>query len=796
MQEPEVPQLGDLAPHGNQISEPHVQVPRLQLDPPPSYEDAFQSGPDQSGNQSPSLDGHQLSGSFEYIVVNEDLSVPARPRSAASTDTRREAATAFLDFDGVHYKDRSETSTIRSERVEEADIIGPTGQPLPDIPLQAPPNEGMIYYPAPVPTVIKLPQRLSKLPPAVSRDDRRSQVLEQLLPGDRQRPAQLGPPNAEGQYDVAAPPETLQQRRSLEPGRTLETLPPQLRASAYFDHPSFRQDVTVKEDSAVATLESILDASTNAPVGAFTDHPMMSRNQRPVTSYEPGARKSFYSLKPDVGMRNRSTEMLGDYRGSSPSLMLGNEGPSHSRSSSASHNIPKHDGGQDDPSPSPDNRSSMHLDTVGVLDDADHPDLEAEIPEEMLGQNERYTQPTTLLAELQIRKEHQRQRNKTAATAFPNGMRATLLELDAVAEVQKASRKFKRVPLAWEEPRGAEDGPPGDDDEEVPLGVLVPGAKSRPPEQERSSMFFGQRNASTDRLSRLSPDFGRENHPNPNRQTRGTSSHSAYRLEVPGLTGEEDHRRDEPLLQGMKRLTTREGGSPGQRPAASPSSDFAADLLSRFGGESPNEEAARKSPQKRISRPQIQRRVQSEFIPRPSDGPRFNRVMPPQDPRANMQMYPPTAAHPANVPSPGFAMPSSQLPQMTPEAFQQLLASRASYYGWRSTMGAAVAAPPWMGPPGGMNAIGAPPAAAGNIRQTWNNMPPMGYGAMNQSMTQLNAGPRASRGWQTSPYAMSTPLPQGTPAQGGIPHLQPPTPIGQQPVEQDPINRWRLHIQP
>ncbi len=613
-------------------------------------------------------------------------------------------------------------------------------------------------------------------------------MLEKLVPQDRERPAQLAPPNVEGPHDVAARPETLNQRRSLDPGRTLDNIPPQLRASAYFDHPSFRQDVTVKEDSAVATLESILDASADAPVSAFTDHPMAGKNRRPVTSHESGPRKSFYSLKPDLGMRNHSTEMLGEYGGSSSSLMPGNERPSHSRSSSASQNIPRNDVGQDGPFPSTDNRSSMHLDAMGPVDDASHVELEQDASEELLGREDRYNQPTTLLAELQMRKQHQRQRNKTAATAFPNGMRATLLEMDAVAEVQKASRKFRRVPLAWEEPRGPEDGPPGDEDEEVPLGVLIPGAKTRPVEQERSSMYFGQRNASTDRLSRLSPDFAPERHPSPNRQTRGTSSHSAYRLEVPGLTIEEDHRRDEPLMQGMKRLTTRDEQSP-RRPARSPSSDFAADLLSRFGGESPNDEAAKKSPQKRASRPQVQRRVQSEFIPRPVDGPPPNRVMPPQNPRANVQMHPP-APHPAQVPSPGFAMPSFQPPQMTPEAFQQLLASRASYYGWRSTMGAA-ATPPWMGPPGAMNAVGAAPAAAGP--RSWNNMP-MGYGAMNQSMTQLNAGPRASRGWQTSPYAMSTPLPNGTPAQLGVPHLQPPAPI--EPVERDSINQWRLHIQP
>lgn len=86
-----------------------------------------------------------------------------------------------------------------------------------------------------------------------------------------------------------------------------------------------------------------------------------------------------------------------------------------------------------------------------------------------------YAQPTTLLAELQLRKLQQKSRNRTAATAFPNGMHSTLLELDAVAQVEKAKRQGQRTRLAWEDPSlKAQDDQREDEDEDVPLGVLYP----------------------------------------------------------------------------------------------------------------------------------------------------------------------------------------------------------------------------------------------------------------------------------------------------------------------------------
>ena len=80
--------------------------------------------------------------------------------------------------------------------------------------------------------------------------------------------------------------------------------------------------------------------------------------------------------------------------------------------------------------------------------------------------------PTTLLAELQLRKQQQKMRTRPVHKAFPNGMHSTLLELDAVAQIEAKQRRGKKVNLAWEDPDMNPDAQE-EDDEDVPLGMLV-----------------------------------------------------------------------------------------------------------------------------------------------------------------------------------------------------------------------------------------------------------------------------------------------------------------------------------
>ena len=56
-----------------------------------------------------------------------------------------------------------------------------------------------------------------------------------------------------------------------------------------------------------------------------------------------------------------------------------------------------------------------------------------------------FVQPATLLAELQVRKAQLKSRNRTAATAYPQGMHSTLLQMDAVEEINTRKRRQQRV---------------------------------------------------------------------------------------------------------------------------------------------------------------------------------------------------------------------------------------------------------------------------------------------------------------------------------------------------------------
>ncbi|KFY83297.1 hypothetical protein V500_10104, partial [Pseudogymnoascus sp. VKM F-4518 (FW-2643)] len=77
--------------------------------------------------------------------------------------------------------------------------------------------------------------------------------------------------------------------------------------------------------------------------------------------------------------------------------------------------------------------------------------------------------PTTLLAELQLRKQHAKTRTQHPPQAA--GSRSTLLELDAVALVESKARQQKRITLAWQDQHPEEE----EEDDDVPLGVLFPG---------------------------------------------------------------------------------------------------------------------------------------------------------------------------------------------------------------------------------------------------------------------------------------------------------------------------------
>ena len=460
-------------------------------------------------------------------------------KSRASTDTFRQANGLFMDFDGVHaghqsdgqqdFADFDEVHTAHQSQHPEdiPDNIHanqrvstyPPPASRPTSYMEPTPTENMVYYPAPVPMMLNLPKRLSKLPAAPHRDKRRSELLGSL-PKEARQSAPWLPDVLESPDDRSSHDEDDQSMPGGEmKRRTMADLPPQLRASMFFDQPAARQDVKVKEGSAVATLDSILDASAFAPVSAFTDHPFAGRvgtevygrapvkpkdNVTPVEADAPRKRRSSVNL---LSKRTSSSNLLEHSRKRSSTTLLTKresssnllEDPKKRNSLMSLGNV---FGRRNSSAQALDNTEEYHEVEAAEMHGEETPlqqedgeygptnfnDAEEETEEpEGEQDNEWIGQPTTLLAELQMRKQQQKQRNRTAATAFPNGMHSTLLQLDAVAQVQKQARKQKRTHLAWEDPELNHAGVGDEDDEDVPLGMLFP--KRQMDAVERSRRF-------------------------------------------------------------------------------------------------------------------------------------------------------------------------------------------------------------------------------------------------------------------------------------------------------------------
>ena len=384
--------------------------------------------------------------------TEEELHEGPEPRN--STDTSRETRDLFTDFDGVHHGLQEGQGHLRRVSLTRPPLA--SNGTAHDEPLA---GQKMVYYPAPVPMMLNLPQRLSKLQDVSDRERRRLQALSVVPPEMRSSAPWLK------EQDEAP----LDARRNTQ---TLNYLPPQLRASAFFDRPSAQQDIKLVNSSAVATLDSLLDASAHAPVSAFTDHPIagrlggevygMATNQRDKdvvakVKVKKIKRQSSFSNMLKMGSTFRVSRMGSDPDGGD---VLDDEAI-HTRTS---HELDR----SDLIAPSDDEEGSEE----GGEEEGGGSD-----EEDAVADNRAYLgPPTTLLAELQMRKAAQKSRNRTAADTFPNGMHSTLLELDAVTQLQQKSRKLKQVTLAWEDHEEADREI--FEDEDVPLGILFQGRKA------------------------------------------------------------------------------------------------------------------------------------------------------------------------------------------------------------------------------------------------------------------------------------------------------------------------------
>ena len=540
---------------------------------------------------------------------------PTEIHRPSSADTYRQAQAAglFADFAGIHTATHEapadgQVTQDEARPRQSSNRISSAGRPQSF--LEPVPGENMVYYPAPVPMMLNLPQKLSKQPRAPQIDKRRSAMLSGLDPNARKSAAWL-PPVVDGEGEIATgevePPQQHKNRR-----KTVGDLPPQLRASMFFDYPSVQQDVEMKGGSAVETLDSILDASAFAPVSAFTDHPIAGRVGKEVygkahddrrASYLPldepethkrrssmnllKKRNSSSNLLQDTQKRNSSLLSLGFGRrkSSGPQLEDELEDPEHLAGPMPSEVTPLRNG---DEAPEQVEDEGEFFDAQSQVD-GERADEESELIGSYNGA------PTTLLAELQLRKEQQKQRNRTAATAFPNGMHSTLLELDAVAQIQKQARTKKHTHLAWEDPGAQYLGAENEDDEDVPLGMLFPGRKPKTNghrgghDTDRPLGLIARREMEDNeplshRRARLRGEPSVARTPSPD--CKGTM----YTLDMPDLQNNVDQQtapvddevEGETLAQRLKRLkATRIPSSNKTRPI---SGDFASEIMSQFGG--------------------------------------------------------------------------------------------------------------------------------------------------------------------------------------------------------------------
>ncbi|RYP50994.1 hypothetical protein DL768_003578 [Monosporascus sp. mg162] len=575
------------------------------------------------------------------------------PTPTGSTGTYEQAEGAFADFDGAHCSPDADFEDVPFHSFEQG-LMGSTpllpqaGHEYPDQSRPAVPRplletterpksyldpetgNTMLYYPARVPVMLNLPGKLSKKPKSEVRNVRRSEILSAMPEANRQSGAAWLPEiqtehllgsfgsksdfsashrqvGQEGEHSMLPHPDehgqaqprpstdleekrksrmsVLDTQKRMSQLPNLESLPPQLRASAFFDLPSESPNIELKDGSAMATLDSILDASAKAPVSAFTDHAFagslgtevygLDRKRKShlqkagdATSniLEPKKRSSFLHLrKPSAFSRHSDSkdDKRDTLEASEKSRSLKNdEGDERERLSS-------------------------------TIDDGPVQEGEQEEGEEMMYDGP----PTTLLAELQMRKQQQKMRTRAPAQTHPNGLHSTLLELDTVAELERRARIGKKVNLAWEAPSA--DGADDSEDDETPLGLLM--AKkghgndivaalaevNRPPglmEQKemeeneplsrRRARLQGHETGPTHRQSRMTLNPG-------SRMVGGGLRTPSPRLQVHTPEGNENE--NETLGERMRRLRAREEAEnplPRARPV---SAAFSTELLSQLG---------------------------------------------------------------------------------------------------------------------------------------------------------------------------------------------------------------------
>lgn len=495
--------------------------------------------------QAPAPDHRELNqDQFDPVLSGKPME---RRSTTASNDTYQQARKLFADFDGVHFvTSGSDRSSFRNVPLTRPPLAaGSESHKEPQS------GENMVYYPAPVPMMLNLPPRLSRRP-AAEQEKRRTQLLGSA-PLERRKSA----PRLSGQGEDSSQDHEGKGRRRSKP---VGDLPPQLRASVVFEPPAGSVDVQPKQASAVATLESILDASAHAPVTAFTDHPFAGRlgsevygsaNNKARSKGLADPRSKRRSLKHDAFPSGRQPSSVGLGDGEVDAADV-HEGTSLRTDASSSR------GHDDDSGSSTDGGTdSAYSSTDQELEDSD--------------EDPGYVgPPNTLLAELQLRKQELKHRRRTAANSV--GLQATLLELDTVAQKQSERRRQKRITLAWEAPHPTQ--PEDEDNEDVPLAMLYPHKANLPEDARPMGLLEKREMEDREPLSKRRARLRRENPVGPpDREERASV------VDIQGAEAAEPDSGDEgeTLGQRQKRLKAE------NRTSAAAESEFTAEVLAEIG---------------------------------------------------------------------------------------------------------------------------------------------------------------------------------------------------------------------
>lgn len=450
---------------------------------------------------------------------------------------------------------------------------------------EPPPSENMVYYPAPVPTRLNLPKRISQQPSHTINAMRRSKLLGSMPPGAWQSVLSLntaGEPKdiSRNADEGAALDNNDEQRHQRQSVLNFTKLPPQLRASVFFDHESVPHQIEVKDGSAVATLDRLLDASACAPA----DHSLQdldlsggpsSKGHKRVKSgalaslFDPksDANKSRMSLLPFKKFSSSKTAHFKQDGAVKDDYPIDSDNEAYQTCGDELDGIQQHDRTDD----------NVHGDENNTA----HEEGEHKAKSGMPSLEEQYmATPNTLLAELQSRKQQLRSRNRTAATSFPNGMHSTLLELDAVEQIEKRRRRAQKTSLAWEDPTAATARRNIRDDEDVPLAVLFPtkhglANKAGGNDWDRPLGLFEKKH-----LEESEPLSKRRNRLMGFDPTKITNSQLQQYI-IADDEPQSEH-EDETLAQRTRRLKSTKALNDA---IGNPNSDaFASDVISQFGG--------------------------------------------------------------------------------------------------------------------------------------------------------------------------------------------------------------------